>query len=234
MAAAPSHLIVGGGIHGLSVAWHLAERLGADGEVVVLEKERIGAGASGLAGGIVRNYYRSAAITAVIRDSIEMFEAEPEAYGFRQVGYVAVVPDRQVPDLVAIRAQHADAGYQSELLRGVESCREYLTWLFPDWEAEAAGVLSEPRGGWADAMQTVRHLAERARDAGASIREGVEVSGFELGEDRVEAVLTSAGPIRCENVVIAPGPWAAQRLGDARPAVRAGGGHERARAAAGR
>ena len=210
MAAAPSHLIVGGGVHGLSVAWHLAERLGADGEVVVLEKERIGAGASGLAGGIVRNYYRSAAITAVIRDSIEMFEAEPEAYGFRQVGYVAVVPDRQVPDLVAIRAQHADAGYQSELLRGVESCREYLTWLFPDWEAEAAGVLSEPRGGWADAMQTVRHLAERARDAGASIREGVEVSGFELGEDRVEAVLTSAGPIRCENVVIAPGPWAAQ------------------------
>ncbi len=210
MAASPSHLIVGGGIHGLSVAWHLAERLGPDGDVVVLEKERVGAGASGLAGGIVRNYYRSAAITGVIRDSIEMFEAEPEAYGFRQVGYVAAVPELQVPDLVAIRAQHAEAGYQSELLTGAESCREYLTWLFPDWEAEAAGVLSEPRGGWADAMQTVRHLAARARAAGASIREGVEVTGFELSEDRVERVLTTAGPIRCENLIIAPGPWAAR------------------------
>ena len=209
MTAAPSHLVIGGGIHGLSVAWHLAERLGPDGEVVVLEKERIGSGASGLAGGIVRNYYRSAAITGVIRDSVEMFEAEPAAYGFRQVGYVAVVPEAQVADLVAIRAQHEGAGYDSELLTGAESCREYMTWLFPDWEAEAAGVLSEPRGGWADAMQTVRHLAARAGAAGATIREGVEVTGFELGGRGVEAVLTSAGRIPCEVTILAPGPWAA-------------------------
>jgi hypothetical protein len=51
-----SHVVVGGGVHGLSAAWRLAER-GAD--VLVLEKDRIGAGASGIAGGIVRNYYRS-------------------------------------------------------------------------------------------------------------------------------------------------------------------------------
>ena len=95
-----SHIVVGGGVNGLSVAWGLAER-GAD--VLVLDKGRLGAGASGIAGGIVRNYYRSEAITDLVRLSVEMFEEEPEAYGFRQVGYIAAVPPAQVDDLVAIR-----------------------------------------------------------------------------------------------------------------------------------
>ena len=91
-----------------------------------------------------------------------------------------------------------------------QDCREYLTWTWPDWEAPVEGVLYESRGGWADAMQTVRHLAERARAAGARIAEGVEVTGFELGADGVEAVVTSDGRLECEAVVAAPGPWAAQ------------------------
>ena len=100
---AASHVVVGGGVLGLSAAWRLAER-GAD--VLVLEKDRVGAGASGAAGGIVRNFYRSPAITELVRDSVEMFEADPEGYGFRQVGYLAAVPEAQVDDLVAIREQH--------------------------------------------------------------------------------------------------------------------------------
>ncbi len=200
-----SHVVVGGGVHGLSAAWRLAER-GA--EVLVLEKDRIGSGASGVAGGIVRNYYRSAAITELIVLSVEMFEAEPEAYGFRQVGYIAAVPEAQVADLVAIREQHERAAYESELVVGSADCREYLAFTWPDWEAPVEAALHERRGGWADAMQTVRHLAARARDAGATIIEGVEVTGFDLGPDGVRAVETSEGPVECELVVVAPGPWA--------------------------
>ena len=88
----PSHIVVGGGVNGLSVAWGLAER-GAD--VLVLDKGRLGAGASGIAGGIVRNYYRSEAITELVRLSLELFEEDPDAYGFRQAGYIAAV---QVPE----------------------------------------------------------------------------------------------------------------------------------------
>jgi methylglutamate dehydrogenase subunit A len=91
---------------------------------------------------------------------------------------------------------------------GAERCRQYLTWTWPDWEAEVEALLHERRGGWADAMQTVRHLAARARDAGARVVEGVEVTGFELGADGVEAVLTTRGRLGCEVVVTAPGPWA--------------------------
>jgi methylglutamate dehydrogenase subunit A len=198
----PSHVVVGAGVNGLSAAWRLAER-GAD--VVVLERDRVGAGASGIAGGIVRNYYRAEAITEVVRRSVEMFEEDPEAYGFRQVGYLAAVPERQVDDLVAIRASHERVGYESELVVGAEGCREYLTWMWPDWEAPVEAILHERRGGWADAMQTVRRLAELARGAGVEIREGVEVTGFEDG-----SVRTADGRVPCETVIAAPGPWIPQ------------------------
>jgi glycine/D-amino acid oxidase-like deaminating enzyme len=197
-------LVVGGGVNGLSVAWALASA-GAD--VVVVDKGRLGGGASGIAGGIVRNYYRAEAITEIVRLSVEMFEEDPEAYGFRQVGYLAAVPPGQVEDLRAIAAQHAQVGYESELVVGADACREYLTWSWPDWEAPVSALLHERRGGWADAMQTVRHLSSRAREAGVEIREGVEVTGFEEGR-----ALTSAGPMSFETLVLATGPWAAQLL----------------------
>jgi methylglutamate dehydrogenase subunit A len=204
-----THVVVGAGVNGLSVAWALAER-GAD--VLVLDKGRAGGGASGIAGGIVRNFYRSEPIAELVRMSVEMFEEDPEAYGFRQVGYLAAVPAAQVDDLVAIRAQHERAGYDSELVTGLGECREYLTWTWPDWEAPVEALLHERRSGWADAMQTVRRLAERARAAGVEIREGVEVTGFERGGDAVGAVVTSAGRVECETLVLAPGPWAADLL----------------------
>jgi methylglutamate dehydrogenase subunit A len=207
-------------VNGLSVAWGLAER-GA--EVVVLDKGRIGSGASGIAGGIVRNYYRSDSITELVRLSVEMFEEDPAAYGYRQVGYIAAVPPAQVDDLTAIHGQHERAGYESELVLGAESCREYLAWSWPDWDAPVEAVLHERRSGWADSMRTVRRLAELARSAGAQIREGVEVGAFEIRDGRVRALVTSEGRIQCETVVVAPGPWVARvwaMLGlDPRPLV---------------
>ncbi len=218
-------VVIGGGVHGLSCAWRLAER-GAD--VLVLEKDRIGSGASGIAGGIVRNYYRSPAVTDLIRQSVEMFEADPEGYGFRQVGYVAAVPQGQVDDLVAIREQHESAGYESELLVGAKSCRDYLTWTWPDWRAPVEAVLHEPRGGWADAMQTVRYLAERARGAGARIVEGVEVTGLQVrrrvrrrkrrAHGRGGAHLGRPGRVRERGR--RPGAVGRAPLGDAGPAAR--------------
>jgi glycine/D-amino acid oxidase-like deaminating enzyme len=197
-------LVVGGGVNGLSVAYALAE---SGAQVLLLDKGRVGGGASGIAGGIVRNYYRADAITEIVRRSVEVFESDPEAFGFRQVGYMAAVPERQVDDLVAIREQHQRAGYDSELIVGASECLEYLRWTWPDWEAPVEAVLHERRGGWADAALTVRHLASLARAAGVEIREGVEVVGFGDGRAR-----TTAGPIEFDTLVLAPGPWAAQLL----------------------
>ena len=156
----------------------------------------------------MRNYYRSPAITELIRLSVELFEADPEAYGFRQVGYLAAVPERQVEDLAGSTSSIVPPGTSPSWSPDRNAAGEYLCSTWPDWEAEVAAVLHERRAGWADAMQTVRHLAARARDAGATIEEGTEVTGFELGDDgRVAAVQTSRGRVACEVVVATPGPW---------------------------
>jgi glycine/D-amino acid oxidase-like deaminating enzyme len=208
-----SYVVVGGGIHGLSTAYHLAELLEEQGrpasDVVVLDKQRVGAGATGISGGIVRNFYLSPAINEIVRQSVEIFELDPGLFGFRQVGYVAVVPEAQAEELERIAEQHAAIGYPSSLARGPGPVAEHLRGIFPDWRAEGVTAsLHEARSGWADAGTTVAALAGMTRSAGVRIVEGVEVTGFELTDGAVTGVETAAGPIACEAVVIAPGPWA--------------------------
>ena len=207
-----THVVVGGGVHGLSVASALARRLARNGsrsEVVLIERSKLGSGASGIAGGIVRCYYRSPAITEIVRLSVERFERSPEAFGFRQVGFLAVVPDHQVEDLRAIADRQAEVGYASELVTGNDPCAEYLTWLWPDFDARGVeAVLHERRSGWADASATLRELAREARDAGVTIVEETPVVDLENSGRSVSAVLTSRGVIRCEHVVFACGAWA--------------------------
>lgn len=199
-------VVVGAGVHGLSTAAHLAEH-GA--EVVVLEKNRIGAGASGISGGIVRNFYLSAAMNEIVRRSVELFELDPQLFGFRQVGYVAAVPEAQAAELERIAGQHAEIGYASTLVRGADAAHRHLRSLFPDWQARGVtAVLHEQRSGWADAGTTVAALAGLARAAGARIVEGVEVLGFDLEGDIVRGVETTQGTVGCDAVVLAPGPWA--------------------------
>ena len=211
-ASAPT-VIVGGGIHGLSAAYHLAELLEERGrpgsDVVVLEKQRVGAGATGVSGGIVRNFYLSPALNEIVRQSVEIFEVDPGLFGFRQVGYIAVVPEAQAEELERIAEQHAAIGYASTFTRGAGPVAEHMRDLFPDWRARGVTAsLHEARSGWADAGTTLAALAGMARSAGVRVVEGVEVLGFDFTTGAVTGVETTAGPIACETVVVAPGPWA--------------------------
>jgi methylglutamate dehydrogenase subunit A len=194
-------VVLGAGVHGLSTAYHLAEE-GAG--VVVLEKSRVGAGATGVSGGIVRNFYLSAAMNELVARSVEIFELDPGLFGFRQVGYVAVVPEAQTAELERIAEQHADVGYASTLALGPDPTRAHMLGLFPDWRAAGStAALHEARSGWADASTTLAALAGMARSVGVRIVEGVEITGFDG-----KTVETTAGSIACEALVVAPGPWA--------------------------
>jgi glycine/D-amino acid oxidase-like deaminating enzyme len=205
--SAARFVIVGAGVHGLSTAIHLSDELGGGDGIVVLEKRHVGAGASGISGGIVRNFYLSAAMNELVRQSVEIFELDPSLFGFRQVGYVAAVGEEQRSELERIAAQHEAVGYPSVLRTGAEAI-DHLRTLFPDWRAEGvAAVLHEERSGWADAATTLAALTGMARSAGVSIAEGVEVTGFSSSADSIESVVTSGGTIDCEAVVLAPGPW---------------------------
>lgn len=212
-ARAP-YVVIGGGVHGLSTAYHLALELeqrgsGSGGDIVVVEKRTIGAGASGIACGVVRNFYLSPAMAEVIRISVELFESDPAGFGYHAVGYVAAVPEVQAEDCVAIQRRQAEIGYRSEVILGQRRCEGHMQAIFPDWNGRGIeAVLHEWQGGWAVTRQTVENLARLARDRGVRIFEGVEVIGIELHDGIVRAVETPAGTIATDLLVAGPGPWA--------------------------
>jgi glycine/D-amino acid oxidase-like deaminating enzyme len=216
------YVVLGGGVHGLSTAYHLGLQ-GSGRDVIVLEKSRIGAGASGIACGVVRNFYFAPPMAEVIRVSVELFESDPVGFGYHPVGYIAAVPEQQAEDCVAIQRRQSEIGYRSEVVLGEERCREHMTAIFPDWNGDGIeAVLHEHQGGWAETQRTVENLARLARSAGVRIYEGVEVTGLDFHDGEVRAVETTAGTIATDLFVAGPGPWSGHvwRLLDLPPEVR--------------
>jgi glycine/D-amino acid oxidase-like deaminating enzyme len=198
--------VIGAGVHGLSTAWHLAH---AGEDALVLDKDRVGAGASGIACGVIRNNYFQPAMSELMAACVEIWESDPEALHYHPTGYVALGPPAQEPDLAEVFERQQRIGYPSELIVGEGEVRDHMRGLFGDWRAEGLTVcLHERAGGFAFNVESMRALADKARAAGARIVEGVEVTGFEQdGSGAVTRVETSAGPIEVEQVVVAVGPW---------------------------
>ena len=212
------YVVVGAGIHGLSTAYHLARelrarRLGDGSDVVVLDKTGPGAGASGIACGVVRNNYFQPAMSELMQACVEVWESDPAAYHYNPVGYIALGPAVQEPDLVAVRERHERIGYDSELVLGEAAVDAHMKALFPDWRARGVtACLHEHRGGFAFNLASVFGLLAKCEAEGVAVLSGVEVTGFVLaGDGSVTALETSGGRLDVgEQVVVAPGPWAAR------------------------
>jgi glycine/D-amino acid oxidase-like deaminating enzyme len=213
-----SYVVVGAGIHGLSTAYHLAKelrtrRLGSGSDVVVLDKSRPGAGASGIACGVVRNNYFQPAMSELMQACVEVWESDPEAYAYNPVGYIALGAEVQEADLTATYERQERIGYDSELIVGADAVDAHMKDLFPDWRAQGVTVcLHEKQGGFAFNLDSVEGLHGKCRSEGVEVLSGVEVTGFaEAGDGTITAVETSEGPIEVgEQVIVAPGPWAAE------------------------
>jgi glycine/D-amino acid oxidase-like deaminating enzyme len=219
MADLPSsrpYVVVGAGIHGLSTAYHLAKELrdrglGSGRDIVVLEKSEPGAGASGIACGVVRNNYYQPAMSELMQACVEVWESDPAAYAYNPVGYMAIGPGVQEPDLVEVYERQERIGYGSTLVTGEAEVDRYMKELFPDWRARGVTVcLHEHQGGFAFNRESVLGLVGKCRSEDVEILTGVEVTDFALGpDDAVTAVETNEGRIAVgEQLVIAPGPWA--------------------------
>ncbi len=211
----PSHakyLVIGAGIHGLSSAWHLAKEQTARGEepdVLVIDKTGVGAGASGIACGVIRNNYYQPAMSELMAANVEVWEQDPKAFSFHEVGYMALGAERQISDLTEVHKRQASIGYPSQLIVGETEVSDYMKTLFPDWRAQGVHVcLHEEKGGYANNMASLHGLAGKAKEAGARLIDGVRVTGFETDSSgAVTTVNTDQGDIQVEQVVVGVGPW---------------------------
>src|SRR5881296_2234624 len=132
------YVVVGAGIHGLSTAYHLAKELRARGvgsgaDIMVLDKSHPGAGASGIACGVVRNNYFQPAMSELMQACVEVWESDPAAYHYNPVGYIALGASRQEGDLTATYERQERIGYESELILGAAEVDRHMRSLFPDW-----------------------------------------------------------------------------------------------------
>jgi glycine/D-amino acid oxidase-like deaminating enzyme len=177
----------------------------------VLDKTGPGAGASGIACGVVRNNYFQPAMSELMQACIEVWESDPAAFHYNPVGYIALGAAVQEPDLVAVHERHERIGYRSELILGERQVDSHMKALFPDWRARGVSVcLHEHQGGFAFNRESVLGLLGKAEAEGVRVLSGVEVKGVEPGpDDSARALWTSHGRLEVgEQVVVAPGPWA--------------------------
>jgi methylglutamate dehydrogenase subunit A len=207
------YVIIGAGIHGLSTAWHLAAELrrrglGGGGDILVLDKRGVGAGASGIACGVIRNNYFQPAMRELMAHSVAIWESDPGAFAYHPVGYLQIAPETMRKDVAKIYAEQQAIGYPSVLVEGERDCREYMLAMFDDWRAPGiTAILHERRGGYANNVQSLRGLAAKAEAEGVRILSGIEVTGMRTGGGAVTVVETTQGEIGCEQLVIAAGPW---------------------------
>src|SRR4051812_40459390 len=208
MAATTDILIVGGGVIGSSIAFHLAKRKA--GRVVLLEKSYLGAGSSGKSGAIIRQHYSNRLTASMAQMSLRVFEHFDDAVGgppvFTHTGMVLVVNERDRVGLEANVALQRELGIAAPLVSA-----RVLADIAPTARlAEDELAAFEAEAGYVEAVRVVASFAEAARREGADIRLGVEVKAILTEGDQITGVETNEGRYACRCVILATGPWAAQ------------------------
>jgi sarcosine oxidase subunit beta len=200
-------LIVGGGVIGTSIAYHLAARRA--GRVVLLEKSFLGAGSSGKSGAIVRQHYSNRLTAVMAQQSLRVFERFADQFSgppvFTRTGMAIVVNDRDRAGLEANMAMHRELGIDVRIVSPEE-----LADIDPNARlAEDEVAAFESEAGYVEAVQVVASFADAARREGADVRLGVEVLSVLTEGGKVAGVETNEGRYSCGTLVLAAGPWAA-------------------------
>jgi len=203
-------VVIGAGVVGCSVAFHLA-RLGAQ-RVLVLERRKIGEGTTAQSSGILRTHYSVAENVALARRSWQAFEAFDQYVGDAQAsaglvrcGYLIVAPEGQAQAaLAASLQQQRDMGIEVQTLTAQQAQQRLPIAQFDD--AELIGW--EPQAGFADAYLVATGFARASRRLGVCIDEGVAVQGLQVHQGRVTGVHTDQGVVHTERVISTQNIWA--------------------------
>jgi 4-methylaminobutanoate oxidase (formaldehyde-forming) len=196
-------VVIGGGITGCSVAYHLA--LAGWTDVLLVEKHQLTAGSTCQAAGIVTAFNPSSTMMRFRRYSIELYR---RLGAFETVGSLRLASSpEQLGELQRASSRARGIGLDAEVI-GPGEARALMPAISPE---RLFGAVHLAGDGHLDPHGTTYAVADAARALGVRIQQGVRVTGFELGWQReVRRVLTDTGPIDTEVVVNAAGMWAPQ------------------------
>jgi sarcosine oxidase subunit beta len=204
-----SVVVIGGGVVGCSIAYHLARRGVRD--VVVLERETVGSGTTSKAAGGIRAQFPTETEIRFSLESLRVLESFREEFGvdpgFQRIGYLFLVQDPA--DLHGFEARirlQRGLGVDVRVITPKEAQAIVPALHVDDLVAAVWG----PRDGLAGPAEVTGGFAGRARELGVRILEGVETTAIRRAGDRVTGVSTSDGPIDTPVAVNAAGPAAAR------------------------
>ncbi|MFL6101346.1 MAG: FAD-dependent oxidoreductase [Actinomycetales bacterium] len=202
-------VIIGGGVVGCSIAYHLAQRGVSD--VLVLERRALTEGSTWHAAGLVGQLRSNSNLTQLMRASVETYQNLEGATGYptgwHGVGSLRLAssPDRW-EELKRIATSGRSFGFEVELVSPAQALE-----LFPLLDVDGVyGATWVPTDGYVDPSQLTHSFATGARAAGVQIEQGCRVVGVERSARRVTAVVTEQGRVECDTLVNATGMWGAE------------------------
>jgi glycine/D-amino acid oxidase-like deaminating enzyme len=203
-------VVVGGGVIGVMTAWFLRER-GLS--VVICEKGRIAGEQSGRNWGWVRQQGRDPAELPIMVESLSIWKQlaarTGESLGFRQTGVLYLAKTEKEIEGFEAWTEHARAHQLDTRLLSASETMAMLKGAVAPWK----GGLFTASDARAEPWVAVPTLAALAEEQGIVIRESCAVRGLDLAAGRVAGVVTEAGRIACDHVVVAAGAWSRLFLG---------------------
>lgn len=201
-------VVIGGGVNGTSVAFHLAKAGMRD--VVLLERWHLAAGATGKSGALVRMHYSNVPETRLAFESLRYFQHWGDLVGgdcgFRPVGTLVFASREHRSHLEANLAIQREVGVNSRLIDAAEAKQIDLAVSVDDVDV----VGYEPESGFADPAATTWGFADAAAAMGADIRLGTRALRLVTDGGRVTGVETDVGTISTPRVIVVAGAWANQ------------------------
>ena len=206
-------VIIGGGIEGCSIAYHLAKRGITD--VVVLERKQLTCGTTWHAAGLVSMLWPTPTLTKLAKYSHELYaslEAETgQATGYRRIGSISLArTEERLEELQRTSSMAAVFGVESEFIDNTK-----LEAMYPGINTEGViGALYIEKDGQTNPIDTTMALAKGARNHGVKIYEDCKVNRIITEQGTAVGVTTEQGEIRAKTVVLAAGLWSRNLAAD--------------------
>jgi len=198
-------VILGAGVIGASIAFHLAKR-GA-GKIVVIDKDYAGRGGSGRSSALVRMHYSYPPEVQLALISLRMFQNWQRVVGqpgdFRKTGFVRIVHPHETERLKRNVAMQRELGVNVELID-----KNDLRDLEPDWNVDDVELAAyEPDSGYGDGTGVAGDFLGAARELGVTYHSRTQAAALSVEDGRIHGVATDRGPISSPIVIAATGPW---------------------------